>query len=114
MRIDYQGAVYEFDVTDLDVGECEQIEKFCQVKGMGDWANQLGSANTRAIQALWWAVRRHAGEDPGPIARRDPEFRPLAFSLAYSAAEKAEADESADTSDSGEGDEADPTTRAAG
>jgi hypothetical protein len=111
VKIDYRGAVYDFDVTDLDIGECEQIEKFCQVKGMGDWANQLGSANTRAIQALWWVVRRHAGEDAGVISRRDPEFRPLAFSLAYSAAEKAEADEA---DDPGEADEEDPTTRAAG
>ena len=110
MKIEYNGGVYDFDVTELDVGECEAIEKFCAVKGMGDWANQLGSANTKALQALWWAVRRHAGEDAGPIARGDREFRPLAFSLAYSAAEKAEADESAGPDESAEGDEADPTT----
>jgi len=91
MKIDYAGGVYDFDVMDLDVSECEQIEKFCGVKGMGDWANQLTSANTKALQALWWAVRRRAGEDAGPIGRPDPGFRPLAFSLAFSAAEAAEA-----------------------
>lgn len=92
MKIDYQGSVYEFDPAALTVAECEEIEKFCSVRGMGEWGNQLTVANTKALQALWWAVRRQSGEDPGPVARRDPGFRPLAFSLAYSAAERAEAE----------------------
>ena len=110
MKIDYAGAVYDFDVMDLDTFECEQIEKFCQVKGMGDWANRLTSANTRALQALWWAVRRRAGEDAGPIGRPDPGFKPLAFSMAFSAAEAAEAE----AAEAKAADEPDPTTPAAG
>jgi hypothetical protein len=90
VKIDYQGAVYEFDFTRLTVAECEEIEKFCGVKGLGDWSNQLTAANTKALQAAWWAIRRHAGEDPGPVSRRDGSLLPLALNEALAAAEKAE------------------------
>jgi hypothetical protein len=90
VKIDYQGTVYDFEFTRLTVGECEEIEKFTGAKGLGDWSNQLSAANTKALQAAWWAIRRHAGEDPGPIARRDPALLPLALNEALVAAEKAE------------------------
>jgi hypothetical protein len=91
MKIDYDGHVYEFAFTDLDVGECEAIEKFTGAKGLGDWSNQLAAANTKALQALWWAMRRHDGEDPGPIGRADPSLRPIALNAAVADAEAAEA-----------------------
>lgn len=109
MKIEYQGSTYEYDPADLSVGECEEIEKFCGTRGLGEWSGQLQVANTRALRALWWTVRRQAGEDPGPVARPDPGFRPLAFSRAYAAAERAEEEaEAAAAAAAGEA-EADPT-----
>lgn len=90
MKIEYEGRVYEFDVTRLSVPECEAIEKFVPARGLGEWSGQLQAANTKALRALWWAVRRHAGEDPGAIGAADPAFLPIAFSQAYAAAEAAE------------------------
>ena len=90
MNIDYEGRVYDFDITRLTVPECEEVEKFSGARGLGDWNNQLKVANTKALQALWWVIRRHAGEDPGPIARRDPALLPLALNNAYVDAELAE------------------------
>jgi len=92
MKIDYEGRTYEFDITRLSVSECEEVEKFCSARGMGDWTLQLAVANTKALQALWWVIRRHAGEDPGPVARRDPGFLPLALNNAYSDATQAQAE----------------------
>lgn len=90
MKIGYEGRGYEFDITRLNVAECEEIEKFCSARGLGEWSNQLAVANTKALQALWWAMRRQAGEDPGPIARRDPGFLPVALNEGYVAAQVAE------------------------
>jgi hypothetical protein len=87
--------VYEFDIGDLTVDECEQIEKFTSARGLGDWSNQMSVANTRALQALWWVIRRQGGENPGPIAARDPAFRPVRLNEAYVAAERAAAEEAA-------------------
>jgi hypothetical protein len=110
LKITYEGRVYEFDFSRLTVDECEEIEKFCGAKGLGDWSNQLTAANTRALQAAWWAIRRHAGEDPGPVARRDPGFYPLALNEALVAGEKAEMEAQLAAA----ADEPDPTTAAAG
>ena len=90
MKIQYEGRVYDFDFARLTVEECEEIEKFCSAKGLGDWSNQLSAGNTKALQAAWWVIRRHAGEDPGPVTRRDPGLLPIALSNALSDAEKAE------------------------
>lgn len=90
MKIGYEGRLYDFDFTRLTVEECEEIEKFCGAKGLGDWSGQLSAGNTKALQAAWWAIRRHAGEDAGPIARRDPGFLPVALNEGLVAAEKAE------------------------
>lgn len=108
MKIDYQGTVYDFEFTRLTVGECEEIEKFCGAKGLGDWSNQLSAANVKALQAAWWAIRRHAGEDPGPIGRRDPALLPLALNEALVAAEKAELEALVGAAEA-EPDEPDPT-----
>lgn len=90
MKIEYGGKVYDFELTQLSVEECEAIEKFCGARGLGDWSNQLTAANTKALQALWWVIRRQAGEDPGPVARRDPALLPVRLNNAYVDAERAE------------------------
>jgi len=90
MKIEYEGRVYEFDFARLSVGECEEIEKFTGAKGLGDWSNMLSAGNTKALQAAWWAIRRHAGEDAGPVSRRDPAFLPIALNEALVAAERAD------------------------
>ena len=95
MKIEYENRTYEFDIIRLSVGECEEIEKFCSARGMGEWTLQLATANTKAIQALWWVIRRHAGEDAGPVGRRDPGFLPLALNNAYSTATEVQAAEEA-------------------
>jgi hypothetical protein len=107
MKIGYDGRVYEFDIGDLTVDECEQIEKFTSARGLGDWSNQLQVANTRALQALWWAIRRQDGQNPGPIAARDPALRPVKLTEAYAAAERAAAAEA--LAAAAEPDEPDPT-----
>ena len=112
MKIDYEGRVYEFDFARLTVGECEDIEKFTGVKGLGEWSLQLQLANTKALQAAWWAIRRQAGEDPGPIARRDPGFLPVALSEALAEAEKAEAEAAAAAAAQDDDAEPDPTRSA--
>jgi hypothetical protein len=111
MKIDYRGRVYEFDFATLTVEECEEIEKFTGARGLGDWSNLLTAANTKALQAAWWAMRRHAGEDPGPVSRRDPSLLPLALNEALVAAEKAELE--AQLAAAAEEAEADPTSPAA-
>ena len=112
MKIDYEGTTYEFDFTRLTVGECEDIEKFTGTKGLGEWSLQLQLANTKALQAAWWAIRRQAGEDPGPIARRDAGFLPVALSEAMAAAEKADAEAAAAAAAAEEEAEEDPTRSA--
>jgi hypothetical protein len=93
MKIDYEGREYEFDITRLTVGECEEIEKFTSARGIGDWSNQLTAGNTKALQALWWVIRRHDGQNPGAIAVRDPALYPIALNNAYVDAERAELEE---------------------
>jgi len=90
MNIEYGGKSYSFDFASLTVEECEEIEKFCSARGLGDWSNMLSAGNTKALQAAWWVIRRHAGEDAGPIGRRDPGLLPVALNEALVAAEKAE------------------------
>jgi len=90
MKIGYRGKVYDFDFAALTVEECEEIEKFCSARGLGDWSNMLTAGNTKALQAAWWVIRRHAGEDAGQISRRDPALLPIALNEALVAAEKAE------------------------
>ena len=108
MKIEYDGRVYEFDIGDLTVDECEQIEKFTAARGLGDWSNQLQVANTRALQALWWAIRKQAGENPGPVAAADPALKPVRLNEAYVAAERAAATEALAAAVA-EADEPDPT-----
>jgi hypothetical protein len=90
VKIEYEGRAFDFDILRLTTEECEAIEKFTGARGMGDWNNQLAVANTKAFQALWWAMRRHAGENPGPVAVRDPALLPLLLNNAYGTALEAE------------------------
>lgn len=91
MKFTYDGRQYEWDITLLSVEECEAIEKYTGTRGMGDWSNQMAVLNTKSMQALWWAIRRQDGQNPGAIAVRDPAFRPLALNDAMVKAEEAEA-----------------------
>ena len=56
------------------------------------WRRQVGRCIVRCGRFralddfLWWVIRRHAGEDPGPIARRDPGLLPVALNNAYGTA----------------------------
>ena len=90
MKIDYDGRIWDFDVTEMDVAQCEAVEKYVG-KGLGEWANQLGAGSIKSLIALWWLIRVQAGEDPGPIAP-DPAFKPVKLLLGWNAAEAAEAE----------------------
>lgn len=90
MKIDYDGRAWEFDVTEMDVGQCEAVEKYVG-KGLGEWANQLAAGSIKSVAALWWVVRAQAGYDPGPIGQPDPAFRPVKLLAAFNSAEEAEA-----------------------
>ena len=92
MKIDYDGRVWDFDVTEMDVAQCEAVEKYVG-KGLGEWANQLAAGSIKSLVALWWVIRRQAGEDPGPIGQDDdPSFRPVKLLTGFNAAEVAEAE----------------------
>lgn len=90
MKIDYDGRTWEWDVAEMDVAQCEAVEKYVG-KGLGEWANQLGAGSIKSIVALWWVIRRQAGENPGPIGQPDPSFRPVQLLMAFNAADAAEA-----------------------
>ncbi len=109
MKIEYRGSAYEFDFGDLTVAECEAIEKFTGGKGLGEWSNQLGAANTKALEAAWWVIRRQAGQDPGPITRRDEDFRPVTLNAAIADAERAQAEADAEALAAAAEPEPDPT-----
>ena len=90
MKIDYDGRIWDFDVTEMDVAQCEAVEKYVG-KGLGEWANQLGAGSIKSLIALWWLIRVQAGEDPGPVGVPDPAFKPVKLLLGWNAAEAAEA-----------------------
>lgn len=90
MKIDYDGRTWEWDVAEMDVAQCEAVEKYVG-KGLGEWANQLNAGSIKSIVALWWVIRRQAGENPGPIGAPDPSFRPVQLLMSFNAAEAAEA-----------------------
>ena len=90
MKIDYDGRVWDFDVTEMDVAQCEAVEKYVG-KGLGEWANQLAAGSIKSLTALWWVIRAQAGENPGPIGAPDPAFRPVKLLLGFNDAEAAEA-----------------------
>ena len=89
MKIDYAGRVWDFDLLDMSVAQCETVEKYVG-KGMGEWANQLLAGSIRSVTALWWAIRAQAGENPGPIGEPDGDFRPLRLMIAFAEAQEAE------------------------
>ena len=91
MKIDYDGRMWDFDVTEMDVAQCEAVEKYVG-KGLGEWANQLAAGSIKSLVALWWVIRRQAGEHPGPVGQDDPSFRPVKLLTGFNAAEAAEAD----------------------
>ena len=91
LQIEFGGQVYEFDELDLDLDECETIQKFVG-RNLGDFANGVAACEVKSLMALWWAMRKRAGQNPGSIASKPPGFRPVQLFAAYSTAVKAEAD----------------------
>lgn len=90
LNIEFNGRTYEFEELDLDVDEAETIQKYVG-RSLGDWANGLATCEVKSLQALWWLLRKQAGENPGSIASKVPGFRPLRLFAAYADAIKAEA-----------------------
>lgn len=91
MKIEFSGQVYEFDELDLDLDEAEAIQKFVG-RNLGDFSNGLATCEVKSLQALWWVMRKRAGENPGSIASRPQGFRPVQLFAAWAGAVKAEAD----------------------
>jgi hypothetical protein len=92
MKIDFDGRLWDFDLTEMDVAQCEGVEKYVG-KGLGEWSNQLGAGSVKSIVALWWVMRRQSGEDAGPVPQPPDGFRPVKLLAALNAA--IEADEAA-------------------
>lgn len=90
MKIDFDGRLWDFDVEDIPVGHCEAVEKYVPSRGMGDWYNQLDAGHTKAVIALWWVIRKRAGEVTGPISQPGDDFRPLKLLSAFNKALQAE------------------------
>jgi len=110
VKIEYDGRAWDFDVEDIPVSQCEAVEKYVPSKGMGDWYNQLDAGHTRAVIALWWVLRKRAGE-AGAISQPGDDFRPLRLLSAFNAALRAEAEAAAAAEAEAEA-EPDPTTPA--
>lgn len=108
MKISYDGRLWDFELEEMSVRECEAVEKYVG-KGLGEWANQMGAGSVKAIVALWWVLRSQAGEDPGPVVTVPDGFRPVKLLAAFHAA-----DEAGPAAAQPEEAEADPTTTAAG
>jgi hypothetical protein len=91
VKIDYDGRVWDFDLEEMDVAQCEAVEKYVG-KGLGEWANQMAAGSIKAIIALWWVMRAQAGESPGPVAEPGDGFRPVRLLAAFNAADTAAAE----------------------
>lgn len=91
LKIEYEGQVYEFDELDLDVDEAETIQKYVG-RNLGDWTNGLSTCEVKSLVALWWVLRKRAGQNPGSIAAKVPGFRPVKLFYAFAEAYKAAAD----------------------
>ncbi len=102
MKIDFDGRMWDLDILDIPVGQCEAVEKYVPARGMGDWYNQLDAGNTRAVIALWWVLRRQAGEETGPISAPGDSFRPVRLLFAFNTAAKAEAAAEAEAAEAAE------------
>lgn len=108
MKIDYDGRTWKFDVEDIPVGQCEAVEKYVPAKGMGDWSNKVDAGNTKAVIALWWLMRKQAGEEPGPISQPGDSFLPVKLLFAFNAAQLAEVQAAVEAAEAAEA-EPDPT-----
>jgi hypothetical protein len=114
LKIEYDGQVYEFDELDIDVDEAETIQKYAG-RSLGDWSNGVSTCEVRSLVALWWLLRKRAGQNPGPIAAKVPGFRPAKLFAAWAQAAKAEADRLKAEQEAAEQEpEPDPTSLPAG
>ena len=91
MKIDYDGRLWDFSLDEMDVAQCEAVERYVG-KGLGEWANQMSAGSVKAIVALWWVIRRQAGEDAGPVDQPGAGFRPVRLLAAFHAADAAESE----------------------
>jgi len=82
MKIGYAGRVWDFSLEEMDVAQCEAVEKYVG-KGLGEWANQMSAGSVKAIVALWWVMRKQAGESPGPVGQPGDDFRPVRLLAAF-------------------------------
>ena len=90
MKIDYDGRLWDFSLEEMDVAQCEAVERYVG-KGLGEWANQMGAGGVKAIIALWWVMRAQAGGSPGPVDEPGGGFRPVKLLAAFHAADAAQA-----------------------
>ena len=104
MKIEYEGAVYDFDFDDITVRQAIKIEKHTGMT-LAEWGKALSpeeegkGADLIAMQALGWLVL-HGGDIPVG----DCDFKIVKLAEAFA---KAAAEEEAATAD-----EPDPTTPA--
>src|SRR6185312_3488916 len=89
LKIKYDGHVYEFDELDLDVDEAETIQNYVG-RSLGDFSNGLAVCEVKSIVALWWLLRKHAGQNPGKTIRPPEGFKPVVLFGAWVDAFKAE------------------------
>lgn len=90
LTIEFNGREYVYEELDLDIDDAEVIQKYVG-RSMGDWANGLATCEVKSVTALWWLLRKEAGQNPGSIAAKVPGFKPLRLFSAYVDAVQAEA-----------------------
>jgi len=95
VKIDYDGQVWDFDLLGMEMPLCEAVEKYVG-KGLGEWGSQLAAGSVKSLTALWWVMRKQAGQDPGPVGQPGEGFRPVRLLLAFLAAAQADAEAEAE------------------
>src|SRR5580704_14880650 len=91
VSIEYGGRSYEFEELDVELDDAVVIQAYVG-RSMGDWANGLSTCEVKSMTALWWLLRKEAGQNPGPIGAKVPGFKPLRLFAAYVDGLKAEAE----------------------
>jgi hypothetical protein len=110
MKIDFDGRLWDFGLEEMDVAQCEAVEKYVG-KGLGEWSNQMAAGSVKSIIALWWVMRAQAGDNPGPVGDPGAGFMPVKLLVALNAAVDAEQAAGAEVAAEAE---ADPTRTPAG
>ena len=89
MQIEFDGRTWDFDEESITVPEAIAIQGYVG-RNLGDFANGITTCEVKSVVALWWLLRKRAGENPGSKITYPEGFRPVALFGAYAKALTAE------------------------